>query len=236
VPTPPPTAFGVLPYDWESRRPWLDLPFPVEEYQGRLARVGAAMASRGVARLVLFGAPKQSGNLRWLANFDSFVGYTALVVPAAGDPVLVTDSLFRREPMQSGAWMTWVKDYRPARPAAGDPEGFVGAVLEAAGGAAGGPVGFVGEDFFPYFLSHRLRAALGLVPILDLTPDYLHLKAVKTEAELAVVRRAVAIGDAGLQAACAAACLAAWPMAPPLVPSCASTASAFPCVTASSWK
>ena len=24
----PATTFGVLPYDWESRQPWVELPFP----------------------------------------------------------------------------------------------------------------------------------------------------------------------------------------------------------------
>ncbi len=193
----PAAPFGVLPYDWESRLPWLDLPFPWEEYQGRLARVRAAMRARGLAYLLVFGAPKLSGNVRWLANFDSFVGYTVLVVQPLGEPVLVTDSLFRGEPMQSGAWMTWIRDYRPVRPAAGDPQGFARAVVEAAGGAGDGPVGLVGEDFVPYFLAHPLRAALGSAAILDVTRAFLELKAVKTEAELSVVRRAIAIGDAG---------------------------------------
>lgn len=196
-----PPAFGVLPYDPGSRRPWLDLPFSLAEYQGRLDRVRLAMGSHGLERLLLFGAPKLSGNVRWLANFDSFVGYTVVTVPASGDPALVTDSMFRGEPLQSGAWMTWMADYRPVRPAAGDPDGFVRAVVDAAGGAAGGTVGFVGEDFFPYFLAHRLRQAFGPAAIPDFTQEFLQLKAVKTEGELTVVRRAIAIGDAGLRAA-----------------------------------
>ncbi len=200
----PAPTFGVLPYDADARLAWLDLPFPLEEYEGRLARVRAAMATRGLTCLLVFGAPKLSGNVRWLANFDSFVGYTALAVPASGEPALVTDSLFRGEPMQSGAWMTWVRDYPPARPAAGDPDGFVRAVVDAAGAAARGSTGLVGEEFWPASLAHRLRGALGAAAIVDLTPAFLELKAVKTEAELAVVRHTIAIGDAGLRATCAA--------------------------------
>ena len=34
-----------VPYDWKSRQPWTQLPFPQSEYDDRVARVRSAMAA-----------------------------------------------------------------------------------------------------------------------------------------------------------------------------------------------
>ena len=81
-----PSTVGVSPYDPDYRRTWLDLPFPRDEYEGRLARVRSALRACGLERLLLCGAPRPSGNARWLAHVDSFVGPAMVTVPASGAP------------------------------------------------------------------------------------------------------------------------------------------------------
>ncbi len=193
---------GILPADWDARREWMALPFEEAEYEDRLSRLRRLMDRRDLSALLLFAAPRQSGNVRWIANFDSYVGYTFLLLPREGEPVLGTDSLFRMEPIQSGAWMTWVWDYRPARPVAADPDGLPGHLRDAVSVLpAGGRVGFVGEDAFNFALSSRVREIIPPDRIVEATRDYLAEKAVKSPAELAVIRRVVGMGVEGLMAA-----------------------------------
>lgn len=193
---------GILPADWESREKWLDLPFETAEYEGRMSRLRALMERLELSALLLFAAPKQSGNLRWIANFDSYVGYSFLLLPREGEPVLGTDSLFRMEPMQSSAWMTWVRDYRPARPVAADPNGLQGHLRDAVSTLSlTGRIGFVGEDAFTYELSTRIRTFIPEDRIVNATYDYLAEKAVKSPAEIEVIRKVSDIGVEGLKAA-----------------------------------
>ena len=46
MPAPPAVTFGVLPCDRASRQPWLDLPFPLEEFRGRPAQAPADTTAR----------------------------------------------------------------------------------------------------------------------------------------------------------------------------------------------
>ncbi|MFQ5913722.1 MAG: M24 family metallopeptidase [Nitrospinota bacterium] len=194
---------GILPADWEARQKWMQLPFERAEYEDRLRRLQALMDRKDLSALLLFAAPKQSGNLRWIANFDSYVGYSFLLIAREGEPVLGTDSLFRMEPMQSGAWMTWVRDYRPARPVAADPDGLLNHLKDAVSALPSGTrIGFVGEDAFTYELSSKIRREI-IAPdrIADSTYDYLAAKAIKSPAELALIRKVVEAGVEGLKAA-----------------------------------
>lgn len=193
---------GILPADWEVRQEWMSLPFEMAEYEDRLRRLKDLMDRQELSALLFFAAPKRSGNIRWIANFDSYVGYTFLLIPREGEPVLGTDSLFRMEPMQSGAWMTWVHDYRPARPVATDPEGLLNHLRDAVSSLpSGSPIGFVGEDAFTYELSSKVRKFIAADRIVETTYAFLAEKAVKTPAELAVIRKVVEMGVEGLKAA-----------------------------------
>jgi Xaa-Pro aminopeptidase len=156
----------------------------------------------GLSALLLFAAPKQSGNLRWISNFDSYVGYSFFLIPREGGPVLGTDSLFRMEPMQSGVWMTWVKDYRPSYPVAAEPEGLLGNLKDAVSELSStGIIGFIGEDAFTYELSSKIRMFISEDRIVDATYDYLAEKAVKSLPEIEIIRKVSDIGVVGLQAA-----------------------------------
>jgi Xaa-Pro aminopeptidase len=181
----------------------MSLPFEPAEYEDRLERLRALMDRMDLSALLLFAAPKQSGNLRWIANFDSYVGYAFLLIPREGEPVLGTDSLFRMEPMQSSVWTTWVRDYRPARPVAADPGGLLNHLKDAVSVLpAGGRIGFVGEDAFTYGLSSGIRKEIIAEDrIVDATHGYLAEKAVKSPAELDMIRRVAEMGVEGLKAA-----------------------------------
>ena len=64
-----------------------ELAFTVEEYRGRVARVQARMAARGLDAIVLFGPH----NIAYLTGMDSenLFDPQACIVAAQGDPILV---------------------------------------------------------------------------------------------------------------------------------------------------
>ncbi|MGH3500325.1 MAG: M24 family metallopeptidase [Nocardioidaceae bacterium] len=65
--------------------------FSAEEYAGRLARVRAAMAEQELAALIVLGPE----NINYLSGLDyqGFFALTALVLPVAGTPLLVTRAM-----------------------------------------------------------------------------------------------------------------------------------------------
>lgn len=129
---------------------WERVPFPREEYERRMACLRAGMEPAGLDGLVVCGAPKRSGYVRYVSNFDSYYGTTFVLVPRQGSPVLITDSHFRQEPMQTGLWMTWIEEVRWARtsPLLFDPRELLKLLEEALAELhpAGGAVGVVGEE------------------------------------------------------------------------------------------
>src|SRR2546430_584882 len=103
-----------VPYDWESRRPWLQLPFPQAEYDDRLKRVRQGMARIEVDALVIYGAPGgEDASARWLTNFSTFGGPQAVVVPPDGEPWLFCSRNLHGEAMHSLYWQTWVQESHP---------------------------------------------------------------------------------------------------------------------------
>jgi len=50
-----PYGWGRVPYTYQDRLPWMNLPFPVEEYRDRLRTLGTLMARDGVDCLVVLG-------------------------------------------------------------------------------------------------------------------------------------------------------------------------------------
>lgn len=188
-------AWGRVPFDPESRRPWLRMPFDEAEYRARWQRVGDRLAENGLDAVVAYAIPGDGATVRWLTNFESYVGHTAVVVTAAGDCALVTNSLMRAEPMQSSIWMTPVEDVRATGNRRYMPQAkpIDALVLEVLGDylparprvATAGPL--------PADIGTSLGQELGALP--DATVELAELMAVKSEAEIALLRRANQLTD-----------------------------------------
>ena len=103
----------IVPYDWESRQPWLDLDFPIAEYEARVARVRAAMRRDGLDCILALGGAGGAANIRYLSGFEPSYGDTVVVVPRDGDLMLSTNWVLHGEPMHTSIWMTWIEDVRP---------------------------------------------------------------------------------------------------------------------------
>src|SRR5579884_4304827 len=57
-----------VPYDWETRKKYLDLPFPISEYQSRLSRIRSLMAKNDLDSLIIFGDSRDPGDLIYLSD------------------------------------------------------------------------------------------------------------------------------------------------------------------------
>lgn len=200
-------GWGRVPWDWESRRRWLDLPFPEEEYRRRVDGVRRAAEGHGVDVVVVVGDAADKGTVRYLTNFEVlFGGHALVVVPLEDEPVLISNSVMHGEPMHSGFWMTWVRDARAVMsPRTGGTPGGLWAELVGLLGERGHTrrVGVCGHGA----LTELERRILELLPdcqLVDVTQAVDDLQAIKSPAEVEMLRRSALAADAGILAALAA--------------------------------
>jgi Xaa-Pro aminopeptidase len=187
-----------VPYDWKNREPWVQLPFPQSEYDGRLSRVRAAMGTAGLDALVIYGAPGgEEASARWLTNFSTFGGPQAVVVPPQGDPWIFCSRNLHGEPMHSLYWQTWVKEAHPA--AAGDGPAVRAAELLAATDAK--RIGIAGWETIPRPWADALGRILQGRELVSATSMLIELRSIKSPLEIEKMRQASVIAGKALKAA-----------------------------------
>jgi Xaa-Pro aminopeptidase len=191
----------IVPYDWESRQAWMELDFPVPEYEDRIARVRALMRGQGLDCLLAFGGAANAANVRYLSGYEPSYGDNVVVVPAEGEPMLSTNWIMHGEPMHTSIWTTWLRDVRPGERAgmARDPVATVERQVSERLREASlqqGHIGLAGLDAASAHFIERIKEHL---PDADLVPAdglMLDARAIKSPAEIAAMREAARIsGD-----------------------------------------
>jgi Xaa-Pro dipeptidase len=173
------------------------LHFTREEFDERRRQVLLAMAARGLDGLLMF---KQE-SMYWLTGYDTF-GYCffqCLVLRADGDLVLLT----RAPDLRQAEHTSTIADIRIWVDGDGaEPAKELRALL-AAKALAGKRLGVEYETHgLTAANGRRLDAALdGFAGTVDASDLIARLRLVKSEAELAYVRRAAELADAALDAA-----------------------------------
>jgi Xaa-Pro aminopeptidase len=181
----------------------MELPFPLEEYENRMNRLKAGMEKEGLDALLVHGMPGRSGQLRYVANFNSFLGNTLVVIPQSGDPALITETVFHGEPMHAMIFTTWVKDVRwTDHPAATKVEDFVREVKDVfvEKGLERANLGIVGDRWIPASLKNSLLEAFPEARFSSAIEMYQNVTAIKSPLEIELMRQAVAIAGRGLDA------------------------------------
>jgi Xaa-Pro aminopeptidase len=186
----------------------MNLPFPVEEYHERLDRIRARMREDGLDCLVVLGNRADTGNIRYLSNFEDFYGgETIVVIPAGGPPGFTTNAVMHGEPMHSGIQDCWIEDVR----CAAAPRTVTGNAAPATiydhledfireRGCAEGAIGLEGDfsvDTLSAFLTATFRRAR-VTPARGLLRS---MRAIKSLREVEALRRAAHLADVGMQAA-----------------------------------
>jgi Xaa-Pro dipeptidase len=178
--------------------PELGAAFPAEEYEARVRAVRVAMEERGIGALLL-ASPEDLYYLLGLDHLGYFAA-TLLVLPLAGPPLLVARAMERPtlELQTPGCrHLLYEDDEDPA-------QAGVAAVRQA--GAAGERIGIDHSTMYlPAALWEGIREALPGVDWTDASGLVTAERMVKSERELAYVRRAAAVSDRALQAGLSAA-------------------------------
>ena len=166
--------------------------FEVAEYRRRLERVHRSMASRSLDALVLFSPH----NVFYLSGMDTenLSDYQCLLVPAGGDPILVT-SHFEEARAANSCWHRGQVFYGPFE----DP---IQVTLDAVRRLKVRALGLerrnraVSPDHY-----QSLAAALSDLRIEDPFGVVEHSRLVKSPSEIACMRRAAILTDLGVEAA-----------------------------------
>lgn len=185
-----------VPFDWKTRKKYLDLPFPISEYDARVRRVRKAMEGKDIDAVLVFGDSGDPGDLVYLSNFIPF-GRAALILPLKGEPQIVTDAVLHGEPMNSYAWMTWVPDFRAVKHDPGDFAEAVSRTLERLGARK---VGLVGRDNLPASLWVELSAR-ARVQWVDFWSEYTSVKSIRSRREVELLREVGRITAVSMRAA-----------------------------------
>jgi Xaa-Pro dipeptidase len=175
-----------------------EAPFSPEEMAARLARVRRGMDAGGIDALIVLAPDSQY----WLCGLESFISGVlsqALIVPADGERSMVLVVWDADAPLaRATAIVEQIYGYRFG---VDDPVAAFCTALDVCAPSAE-VVGFdAASRAVPHALGVRLVAALAPVRCVDCSTLLAEARLVKSENELALLRRAGAFAEAGLQAA-----------------------------------
>lgn len=166
--------------------------FPADEFAGRIALIRAALGPTGADALLLTGPE----NIFWATGRQTagYFAFQALVVPLSGQPVL----LVRQLEMTGARASTWLADIRAWQDGE-DPAEALAALVEEM------RIDRLAVERNGWFVSPALAeciaGALGRVRMTDGSGLVEGLRAVKSPAELAAIRKAATYAQAGMVAA-----------------------------------
>jgi len=168
--------------------------FPIDEYERRIAAVRAEMARRGLDLLLQFGQEA----VCWTSGFytPGYFAYAALGIPLSGEPFLVLRSM-ETPAASSTSWISDLHCYRDDE----DPIALTRKVVEGRGFSRAR----IGVDKHSWYLTaERYEQLLAALPDTTIVHDQRlvdGLRVRKSPLEIATLRDAARIVEAGLQAA-----------------------------------
>jgi Xaa-Pro aminopeptidase len=185
---------------------------PAEEFAQRWRRVQALMQDADLDLLIAYGNDRAvfgPAHVRWLADIPVHFEAMAILVPPAGDPVLVCGPESDEYALRVGR----IRDVRVLRefthPDEDYPFSRIEALAEIVAGLAGSGrsvrrLGIAGRALLDIDTADALRAALPDAEWVDMEHAMCGLRAIKSPAEIAVIRHAYGLAETGLAAAAAA--------------------------------
>lgn len=165
------------------------------ERQLRYERVRAAMSEAGLDLLLAFGPGWRRENVRYLTDAPVAASAAFVVVPAGGEPSVFTT---RRQDVPVIAGRDWVTDVQVLDTA--NPAAF----LERLGDTGAKRVGIAHYELVPTVLMDLVRRSLPGARIVSATSLLDNARMVKSDWELARMRRSAKVCAAGWEAFVAA--------------------------------
>jgi len=184
-----------IPYDWETRKKYLDLPFPITEYQERIKKVQKLMDEKQIDSVLMFGDSGNPSDLVYFANFIPF-GRAAIVIIKNKSPTIITDAILHGEPINSHAWMTWLEDFRPVNRGTLEIARAIVQILEESNTRS---VGVSGLSDIPSALYEKIKSKR--INLLDISLEISLIKSVKSDREVELLKELGKITVYAMQAA-----------------------------------
>jgi Xaa-Pro dipeptidase len=184
-----------------GRDVWNREAMPIEEFRRRADRLRAAMAARDLDAFLLYGSNLNGcGHPTYLANYIVKLPFAALVVlPRDGDPALIFQGATRGRSAAQAT--TWIEDVRPCWNIA---ETCLAALVER--GLTASRIGLAGlPQLVPHDHWARLSGSLAGATLVSADDIVDRQRAIKSEREIAQLRRASSIVHLGMTAVAAAA-------------------------------
>lgn len=186
-------------------------PLPSSSYGKRARRVQAELKKEGLDTLIGYSSESESATSRYLAGFWPFFDFVGVVVPAEGEPALITggpesydfaktfsgiDQILINPLFVESSAPEWVPDVN---------EEQFDTILPRVCGQMPKRIGVANWNIFPHPIMEDLKRAVPeaeLVPADDLL---LRVQAIKDEEELPYIREAYRITEEAMKAALSAA-------------------------------
>jgi Xaa-Pro aminopeptidase len=193
------------PSDDPTNRPTI----PPEEYPVRWRRVQELMAQQGLDLLIAYADDRAvfgPAHLRWLAGIPVHFEPMCLLMPREGDPIVLCGPESDQYALRIGQ----VADVRVLRefthPDEDYPFSKIESFAEVAASVTGGGgrvrrVGVAGRGLMSADTANAFSAALPGVQWIDVEHAACNLRAIKTPAEIAVIRYAYRLAELELNAA-----------------------------------
>ncbi|MFO0995907.1 MAG: Xaa-Pro peptidase family protein [Alphaproteobacteria bacterium] len=178
----------------------IDIPFPVAEFEGRLAKIRAGMRERGVDLLLLTGPE----NIYYVSGYytTGYHVYQALLIPVDAAPCFVV----RKLELGNVHHHSWIGDGAPVEDGVDPTEATAERIRRY--GAERARIGYEDQAvFLPPATLDRLRARLPGARFVPASGIVEACRMIKSPAEIAYLRRAAEAASAGMRDG-AEACIA----------------------------
>lgn len=171
---------------------WDRQEMPESEIRGRIQAVQKIMADQKLDALIIFSQVSESGAVSYFSNLAVFANKATLILPGAGDGILITD-LGRRDAVWAKSTLL-TDDIRPG----------VNTALECSKvlkevGLPNNRVGIVEWKLFPYITFADLQKSFPGIEFIDITGIVNELRSVKSPVEIKLVEKATQITNQSWQ-------------------------------------
>jgi Xaa-Pro aminopeptidase len=169
---------------------------PDSDYVRRITRLQEEMAQADLDVIVTYSSESESASSRYLADFWPFFDFAGVVVPREGAPALITGG---PESFEFAQQFSRIRDIRihPLFVESSAPDWVppveyedLHTILQAVCGGQPRRVGMTDWNVLPQTIFQELREAVGDAEIVPADDVLLRVKAIKSEYEIAVIRKA----------------------------------------------
>ena len=180
------------------------MPIPKEEFETRIKRIQKILQEREIDGVFLWGDEFYTGYVRYVSDYAPLLEYAAVLIPADSEPILMAgpecEDLARNTSKIKNVQI--ISDL--AIPGEEYPHSKMVTiekiVKEVYSDKKPKKIGIVDMNGIPFFLYRALQKAFGKdVELVDFTEPLDEMRAIKSENEIAAIRKAYEIASKGLE-------------------------------------